>query len=34
METAREWNRHRINKNRALQELLLGFFNYRRDWNL
>ncbi len=34
METAREWNRHRINKNYGLQELLVSFFNYRRDWNL
>lgn len=34
IETAREWNRHKINKNHVLQELLLSFFNYRRDWNL
>jgi pyruvate/2-oxoglutarate dehydrogenase complex dihydrolipoamide dehydrogenase (E3) component len=34
VETAREWNRHRMNKNHVLQELLLSFFNYRRDWNL
>ena len=34
IETAREWHRHRINKNHLFQELLLSFFNYRRDWNL
>ncbi|MEI6445936.1 MAG: NAD(P)/FAD-dependent oxidoreductase [Nostocales cyanobacterium ELA583] len=34
IETAREWNRHRINKNHILQEFLLSFFNYRRDGNL
>ncbi len=34
METAREWNKHKINKSRVLQELLLSLFNYRRDWNL
>ncbi|OBQ37108.1 MAG: hypothetical protein AN487_11205, partial [Anabaena sp. CRKS33] len=34
IETAREWHRHRINKNHAFQELLASFFNFRRDWNL
>ncbi|BAZ85909.1 dihydrolipoyl dehydrogenase family protein [Dolichospermum compactum] len=34
METAREWHRQRINQNRTFPELLLSFFNYRRDWNL
>ncbi|HCQ22531.1 MAG: dihydrolipoyl dehydrogenase family protein [Aphanizomenon sp.] len=33
-ETAGEWYRHKINKSRVFQELLLSFFNYRRDWNL
>jgi pyruvate/2-oxoglutarate dehydrogenase complex dihydrolipoamide dehydrogenase (E3) component len=33
-ETAREWHRYRINKNHGFPELLLSFFNYRRDWNL
>ena len=34
IETAREWHRDRINKSHLFQELLLSFFNYRRDWNL
>jgi len=34
IETALAWNRHRINQNHGLQELLISFFNYRRDWNL
>ena len=34
MEIAREWHRQRINQNHTFSELLLSFFNYRRDWNL
>ena len=30
----KSWYRHKINKSRVFQELLLSFFNYRRDWNL
>ncbi|MBE8965262.1 NAD(P)/FAD-dependent oxidoreductase [Nostocales cyanobacterium LEGE 12452] len=31
--TAREWSKQRLNSNIALQELLEGFFHFRRNWN-
>lgn len=32
--TSREWQTLKLNRNHSLQELLISFFNYRRDWNL
>ncbi|MFM7405421.1 MAG: dihydrolipoyl dehydrogenase family protein [Cuspidothrix sp.] len=32
--TSREWQTWKLNRNHTLQELLLSFFNSRRDWNL
>ncbi|MEH2106596.1 dihydrolipoyl dehydrogenase family protein [Nostoc sp.] len=33
-QTAREWNKQKLNSNIALQEFLEGFFHFRRNWNL
>ncbi|HYW18856.1 MAG TPA: NAD(P)/FAD-dependent oxidoreductase [Nodularia sp. (in: cyanobacteria)] len=32
--TAREWGQQKLNSNTGLQDLLEGFFHFRRDWNL
>jgi pyruvate/2-oxoglutarate dehydrogenase complex dihydrolipoamide dehydrogenase (E3) component len=33
-QTAREWERQKLNSNIALQDFLEGFFHFRRNWNL
>jgi pyruvate/2-oxoglutarate dehydrogenase complex dihydrolipoamide dehydrogenase (E3) component len=33
-QTAREWSKQKLNSNIALQDLLEGFFHFRRNWNL
>ncbi|MBX9254223.1 NAD(P)/FAD-dependent oxidoreductase [Desmonostoc muscorum CCALA 125] len=33
-QTVREWNKQKLNSNIALQDLLEGFFHFRRNWNL
>ncbi|BAZ53885.1 pyridine nucleotide-disulfide oxidoreductase dimerization region [Nostoc sp. NIES-4103] len=33
-QTAREWNKQRLNSNIALQDFLESFFHFRRNWNL
>jgi pyruvate/2-oxoglutarate dehydrogenase complex dihydrolipoamide dehydrogenase (E3) component len=33
-QTAREWERQRLNSNVALQDFLEGFFDFRRNWNI
>jgi pyruvate/2-oxoglutarate dehydrogenase complex dihydrolipoamide dehydrogenase (E3) component len=33
-QTAREWNKQKLNSNIALQEFLEGFFHFCRNWNL
>lgn len=33
-QTAREWNKQKLNKNHILQEFLQSFLHFRRDWNL
>jgi pyruvate/2-oxoglutarate dehydrogenase complex dihydrolipoamide dehydrogenase (E3) component len=33
-QTAREWERQRLNSNIALQDFLEGFFDFRRNWNI
>jgi pyruvate/2-oxoglutarate dehydrogenase complex dihydrolipoamide dehydrogenase (E3) component len=33
-QTAREWSKQRLSSNTDLQELLEGFFYFRRNWNL
>ncbi|MTJ10331.1 NAD(P)/FAD-dependent oxidoreductase [Anabaena sp. UHCC 0204] len=33
IQTAREWNKNRIQKNHTLQEFLASLFNVLRDWN-
>jgi pyruvate/2-oxoglutarate dehydrogenase complex dihydrolipoamide dehydrogenase (E3) component len=33
-QTAREWERQKLNSNIALQDFLEGFFDFRRNWNI